>query len=166
MNNYKIKNKLNLDKDIEIEKNIYNINNIIRIAYNSLRLYNNYNNNFEDNILNWKVNEFNIVSKLIVNFKRKNINYKKSIYIIMTKEMEHNITEENNIQYFSDTTYYSMPPNKFNYKIFLILAFNNKLHKVILCNISIISNENKETFITKINIIFYLKSILQIIQMH
>jgi len=166
MNNYKIKNKLNLDEDIEIEKNIYNINNIIRMAYNSLRLYNNYNNNFEDNILNWKVNEFNIVSKLTVNFKRKNINYKKSIYIIMTKEMEQNITEENNIRYFSDTTYYAIPPNKFNYKIFWILAFNNKLHKAILCNISIISNENKETFITKINIIFYLKSILQIIQMH
>lgn len=32
-----------------------------------------------------------------------------------------------------------------------MLAFNKKFYKTILCNISIIANENKETFITLYN---------------
>ena len=66
----------------------------------------------------------------------------------MTNEMENNIKDEENIQYFADVTYYAIPPNQSKYKIFMLVAFNKKLYRTILCNISIIANENKETFIT------------------
>lgn len=65
----------------------------------------------------------------------------------MAKDMEANIKLENNIHYFADITYYAIPPNQSKYKIFILLSFNNNLHKTILCNISNIANENKETFI-------------------
>ena len=40
------------------------------------------------------------------------------------------------------------PPNNKKYKLVIILAFNLDLYTTILCNISIITNENKETFVT------------------
>ena len=69
----------------------------------------------------------------------------------MTKEMESNLISEDNTQYFADCTYYAIAPNKNKYKLFLILAFNKKKQKSVLCNILIICNENKETFITVFN---------------
>ena len=42
----------------------------------------------------------------------------------MTEEMENNIHEINNIQYFLDVTYYTTPPTKNKYKLFVILSFN------------------------------------------
>ena len=68
----------------------------------------------------------------------------------MSKEMEQNISNKDNSQYFIDITYYATPPNNKNYKLFIILAFNHKEYKTIICNISIITNENTETSITKI----------------
>ena len=41
------------------------------MAYNYLRIYNDYNNNFDENILNWKIYDNNIESELIVKFERK-----------------------------------------------------------------------------------------------
>ena len=73
----------------------------------------------------------------------------------MSSEMESYIVDEDNTQFFCDVTYYAIPPNQSKYKIFLLLAFNKKLYNSILCNISIIANENKETFITLFN---FLKS--------
>ena len=69
----------------------------------------------------------------------------------MTTEMIDNIKKENNIQYFNDITYYAVPPNKNRYKIYILLAFNKDLFKTIICNISLITNENKETFIVLYN---------------
>ena len=66
----------------------------------------------------------------------------------MTEDMEKNIILEDNFQYFLDITYYALPPKPQKYKIIAILAFNNKLYKSILCNLSLIANENKETLIT------------------
>ena len=66
----------------------------------------------------------------------------------MTEDMEKNITLDNNFQYFCDITYYALPPKPQKYKIIAILAFNNKLYKSILCNLSLIANENKETLIS------------------
>ena len=64
----------------------------------------------------------------------------------MTDEMEENIKNKNNSQYFLDTTYYATPPNSKQSKIVLLLAFNKAYYKTLICNLSIISNENKETF--------------------
>ena len=101
--------------------------------------------------MNLKINEENITTKLIVNFIRKNKTFEKELFILMTKEMENNLISEDNTQYFADCTYYAIPPNKNKYKLFLILGFNKKKQKSVLCNISITCNENKETFITVFN---------------
>ncbi len=73
----------------------------------------------------------------------------------MTPDMIDNITNKNNIQYFMDVTYYATPPNNKKFKLLIILAFNNNLYKTLLWNISLICNENKETFISVLN---YLKN--------
>ena len=49
--------------------------------------------------------------------------------------------------YFMDVTYYATPPINRKYKLMVILAFNKDLFKSIICNLSIIENENTETFI-------------------
>ena len=69
----------------------------------------------------------------------------------MTAELIDNIPKENNIQYFNDITYYAVPPNKNKYKIYILLEFNRDLFKTIICHISLITNENKETFIVLYN---------------
>ena len=150
INSYKKKHNIKDDQNIEIEK-LYNINNIIRSSYNSIRLLKEFKNIFTENITNLKINDENITTKLKVNFIRKNKSFEKELFILMTKEMENNLISEDNSQYFADCTYYAIPPNKSKYKLFLILAFNKKKQKSVLCNISIISNENKETFITVLN---------------
>ena len=70
----------------------------------------------------------------------------------MTKEMEDNLTDKNNSQYFSDVTYYCIPPHNHNYRLFIIMSFNKEKFKSILCNISLISNGNLETFVVILNI--------------
>ena len=62
------------------------------------------------------------------------------------EEMEENITNKENTQYFSDVKYYCVPPNNKKYKIFTILAFNKQKYHTVLCNLSLIQNENIETF--------------------
>jgi len=59
-----------------------------------------------------------------------------------------NINIKNNIQYFLDVTYYTTPQNNKKYKLIILLTFNLNLYTTILCNISIIANENEETFVT------------------
>ena len=73
----------------------------------------------------------------------------------MSQEMEININKKENIQYFFDVTYYATPPGIHNYKLLIILTFNRELFKTIFINLTLIQNENKETFV----IIFsYLKN--------
>ena len=66
----------------------------------------------------------------------------------MSDEMEENIKNKKNTQYFLDTTYYATPPNSTQNKIVVNLAFNSETFKSLICNLSLISNENKETFFT------------------
>ena len=66
----------------------------------------------------------------------------------MTTEMEKNLISPNNSQYFSDITYYCVPPNNKQYKLFVLMSFNKELYKSTLCNLGLISNENTETFYT------------------
>jgi len=46
-----------------------------------------------------------------------------------------------------EVTYYATAPINRKYKLMVILAFNKDLFKSIICNLSIIENENTETFI-------------------
>ena len=60
--------------------------------------------------------------------------------------MKENINLEGNIQYFADSTYKCIPPQNKGAMLFIILAYNEKLNKTLLCTINLIYNENKETF--------------------
>ena len=57
-------------------------------------------------------------------------------------------------QFFSDCTYYCIPRINNNFKLFIIIAF--KKDKLIspLCLITLIRNENIETFTTIYNFIY------------
>ena len=72
----------------------------------------------------------------------------------MTDDMIKNIKEEGNVQFFSDTTYYCIPPQCKSLKMWIMLSYNKKYNKFLICNISLIKNENIETFKS---IITYLK---------
>ncbi len=123
-------------------------------GYIHLRNQREFNNEMNNNLKNFEINQKKIVTELEVSFKGKNTIYKKSIFIIMTENMEKNIQKINNIQYFLDVTYYVTPPSNKKYKLFVLLAFNKDIYKTVICNLSIIENENKETFFT---ILEYLK---------
>ena len=69
--------------------------------------------------------------------------------------MKNNIKEKGNIQYFSDCTYFCIPPQCKSLKMWVLLAYKKNLNKIIICNISLVKNENYETFDI---IIKYLKS--------
>ena len=150
----KYKKNKNNKNDIKIEE-IFSIKNITNGAFTFLKNYRHFHSEMDNNLLNFKINDDNIVTKINTNFERKKILYTKDIYIIMTSDMIENINNKNNVQYFMDVTYYATPPNNKKFKLLIILAFNNNLYKTLLCNISIISNENKETFISVLN---YLKN--------
>ena len=79
----------------------------------------------------------------------------------MTDDMINNIKLEGNIQYFYDTTYYCISPQCKSLKMWVLLAYNKDYNRILLCNISLIKNENYETFRMVIN---YLKKIINLIQ--
>ena len=79
------------------------------------------------------MNNYKLTSKINVTFKRKNKLYKKNIYLLMNKKMKENINLEGNIQYFSDSTYKYIPSQNKGKKLFIILAYNEKLNKILLC---------------------------------
>ena len=66
----------------------------------------------------------------------------------MTKEMENNLTNNNNIQYFADITYNAVPYSNKKFKLRILIAFNKEVQHSILCCLALIKNENKETFLT------------------
>ena len=63
----------------------------------------------------------------------------------MNKKMKENIQLKENIQYFADTTYDCVPPQSNKMKLFVLMAFNKKLNKNLLCILALIQNENTET---------------------
>ena len=135
------------NKNVDI-KDVLNLKNFAIGAINNKKYKNNVSNNFEESICNFKIEENKVVTKLYVHFERKNKKYTKIIYCIMSKEMECNINSINNTQYFADVTYYCVPPNNKKFKLFTLLAFNKEKYHTTLCNLSMISNENTETFYT------------------
>ena len=63
----------------------------------------------------------------------------------MNANMKTNIALKDNIQYFADTTYDSVPPQSGKMKLFVLLAYNIRLNKILLCMLALIANENTET---------------------
>ena len=147
INNFKKRNKNNNKKNISIN-DVVNIKNLAIGAINNKKYKNNIHTNFNESILSFKLKEESIVTKLSVTFERKNIINNKIIYCIMTKDMEDNIKSIHNTQYFVDVTYYCIPPNNKKYRLFVLLAFNKEKYHSTICNLSMISNENIETFYT------------------
>jgi len=86
--------------------------------------------------------DYNITTKLSVEFKRKNKIYNKDIFILMNTQMKKNICSEKNLQFFSDITYQCVPPQNARMKLFVILAYNKNNNKTLLCVLALISNEN------------------------
>lgn len=68
--------------------------------------------------------DYNITTKLYVEFKRKNKTYKKDIYMLMNAQMKKNVSSDKNLQFFSDTTYQCVPPQNSGMKLFVLLAYN------------------------------------------
>ena len=151
---YKKTNNIQNEDNINI-KTVLNIKNLINGAYTFLRNYRENNKELYNNMNNFSINNKKVVSVLKVNFKRKNKIFNKDIFVIMTDQMEENIVKKENIQYFFDVTYYATPPGIYKFKLLVILAFNRELFKSIIINLSLIQNENKETFVT---ILSYLKN--------
>ena len=106
------------------------------IAYTYLRNYRLFNKEMDNNLINIKEGNKSIFNKITVIYQRKGNVYTKDIFIIMTELIITNISNINKIQYFMELTYYATPPNHKNYKILIILAFNQALFKTILCNLS------------------------------
>ena len=135
---YTKRKKLN-NINIDI-KNIINVKQLLISSFNHLKNFKEFNKDFKENLINLNYDNKQIVTILSMNFIRKNKKYKKDIYIIMNEEMESNIKEKDNIQFFTDITYYAIPPKPVKYKILILLAFNNKEFKSILCSIALIAN--------------------------
>ena len=90
-------------------------------------------------------NNYNLTTKLTIIFQRRNKTYNKNIYILMNAKMKNNIMLNDNIQYFGDTTYDCVPPQNRGLKLFVLLCYNKKYNKILLCTLALIYNENKET---------------------
>ena len=57
-----------------------------------------------------------------VTLKRDNKIYYKDIYIIMNDDMKNNLENKNISQFFTDTTFRCVPPNKKSLKLWLLLG--------------------------------------------
>ena len=69
-----------------------------------------------------------------ITLKRENKIYKKDIYIIMDENMKKNIISENISQYFTDTTFRCVPPNKKSLKLWILLGYHKNENKTkLLC---------------------------------
>ena len=83
-----------------------------------------------------------------VNFKRLNKEYNKKIYVIMNKKLKEYIMDNKNIlQVFCDTTYHALPCKSTYFKLWILVGFHKGLYKTVLLCISLIKNENEETFV-------------------
>ncbi len=68
--------------------------------------------------------------------------------------MEKNIIDKDISQYFSDTTYNSVPYNNKRLKLWVLVAFNKRVQHTILCASVLLYNENKETILTILDYLY------------
>ena len=73
------------------------------------------------------INNYNKTTKISVEFKRKQKPHKKNIFILMYEDMKKNLNLENNIQYFSNTTFDCVRPQNRGRKLFTLLVYNGTL---------------------------------------
>ena len=78
---FKKRNKYPINKSI-------NIKNFAICAINNKKYKNSLKHNFEELLLDFKINDKNIITILNVSFERKNKQYNKILYCIMKTEME------------------------------------------------------------------------------
>ena len=89
-----------------------------------------------------------VTTVLNVNFKRFNKEYNKKIFIIMNKKMIEYISDTTNIlQVFCDTTYHALPCKSTHFKLQILVGFHKVIYKTVILCISLIKNENEETFL-------------------
>ena len=142
-------NKENNDKEISDDVDINTIINLDKQIKTAIRYSNHIligKKNLHQNLIEMKdVNSFNIVTHLNVSFKRNNKNFNKSIYIIQDQYMIENMNNKNITQYFSDCTYYCVPPQSKGMKLFVLIGYDNIQSKSIILLLALIKNENKET---------------------
>ena len=89
--------------------------------------------------------EYNLTTKLIVNFIRKGKKYVKDIFIFMNATMKQNILLKENIQHLQILHMIVCPHNLTHLKLFLLLIYNKTKNKILLCMLALIYNENCET---------------------
>ena len=131
--NFKKRNNHCINKNINII-DVLNIKNFAISSINNKKYKNSLGKNFNENLTNFEIKNQNIVTRLIVSYTRKKIEYKKEIFCIMAEEMEANLINNNKIQYFADVTYYCVPPNNKHYRLFVLMSsikLNIKPHYVI-----------------------------------
>lgn len=84
---FKKRNKYPINKTIEL-KDVLNIKNLAIGAINNKKYNNSLKSNFEELLLDFKIKNKNIITKLNISFERKNKQYNKMLYVTMTEEME------------------------------------------------------------------------------
>ena len=84
---------------------------------------------------------------LYITFTRSNITYNKKAYIYLTKVMKDNLIKNNNMHsQFFQIAYNNVILSQIkNFKLYILIAFNNEKQKSELCSLVLISNENVET---------------------
>ena len=63
----------------------------------------------------------------------------------MNDDMKNNLENKNISQFFTDTTFRCVPPNKKSLKLWLLLGFDKNEEKTLLLCLALIQNETSET---------------------
>ena len=153
--NYKqyIIKKYNLNINIkDFTNKIFNDNITPDIIANSVASYI-YNLNHKKLVLDQQLKNIGYIKEnisyiLYIKFTRHDIIYNKKGYIYITESMKKKLINNNNkhSQFFADCTYNVIPSQIKNFKLYVLIAFNNEKNITELCAFALISNENIETF--------------------
>ena len=128
-----MKNHKNINEDDIDLKNIFNIINIANSIISQVKNYFSRNKSLHNGLLNLYYENDNISNYIQVKFKRKNKEYMKNIYFYITKTMSKNLENSNKMsQWFMDCTYYAIPRNNNQFKLFIIIGNNQEEKKQIL----------------------------------
>ena len=102
----------------------------------------------EEQLKNLHYLDENISDVIYITFTRNNITYNKKAYIYLTKVMKDNLIKNNNMHsQFFQIAYNNVILSQIkNFKLYILIAFNNEKQKSELCSLVLINNENIETF--------------------
>ena len=130
---------------IKIE-DIINDKKFIRSALTNIKFKKDTKYNIEFLLKNMEdINGKKLTVSKKVKIKRDNKIYYKDIYIIMNDDMKNNLENKNISQFFTDTTFRCVPPNKKSLKLWLLLGFDKNEEKTLLLCLALIQNETSET---------------------